>query len=130
MFEYVTVFIIGSAVGDPMFYPEVPLLYGMVVLTIFVILQKFTLRLSKNRHPITRFIEGTPALIIKDGKIRERELEIQGVTKDHVLMMLREEGIQNINEVQLAYLEPSGKISTFKEVKQGSKSGSTLPNKQ
>jgi uncharacterized membrane protein YcaP (DUF421 family) len=127
MFEYVTVFILGSAIGDPMFYPEVPLLYGMTVLTVFVIMQRVTLSLSSKKHPVVKYIEGDSGLIIRNGTLLSEELKKQGVTKDHIYMMLREEGIQNINEVQLAYLEPSGKISVFKQIKAGKEKGSTLP---
>lgn len=39
-FELVIIIALGSAVGDPMFYPDVPLFHAMVVVTVIVLLQR------------------------------------------------------------------------------------------
>src|SRR5882757_8230105 len=43
-FEYIILIAMGSAVGDPMFYPNVPVLQPMVVLAVIVVMQKVLLR--------------------------------------------------------------------------------------
>ena len=49
-FELLLVVALGSAVGDPMFYPDVPLLHAMVVVGVIVLLQR-TVALAVDRSP-------------------------------------------------------------------------------
>jgi len=58
--EFLLVIALGSAVGDPMFYPDVPILHGIIVITIVVLIDRGLLfvvnsgekrkRLSKGCH--------------------------------------------------------------------------------
>ena len=41
-FEFVLVIAIGSAAGDPMFYPEVGLLQGILVITVVILMHRAT----------------------------------------------------------------------------------------
>ena len=66
-FEYVIVIALGSATGDPMFYPEVPLVHGMVVLAIIVALQKLLIATSERNERVERFVSSTPSLLIEGG---------------------------------------------------------------
>lgn len=52
-----------------------------------------------------------PRPLIKDGEIVHRTARREFLTKDEILSQLRLNGIQEVSEVQLAYLEPSGQIS-------------------
>src|SRR5687768_8186714 len=45
-FELVIIIALGSSVGDPMFYPDVPLFHAMVVVTVIVISQRALVRLA------------------------------------------------------------------------------------
>ena len=112
-FEYVVVFAAGTATGEPMLYPEVPLLYGMVVLTVIVVSHRVVARLSRN-HQLELILEGKPTLIIRDGSIVEQAVADEHLAKEELLMELRLAGIENVGEVRRAYLEPSGRISIFK----------------
>lgn len=113
-FEFVIVIALGSAVGDPMFYPEVPLLHGVVVLTVVVALQKLITNVADRNEPFERFIESEPATLVMDGVIDEDVLLREGLARDELLMRLRQAGVRNVGQVQRAYLEPSGQVSVFK----------------
>lgn len=63
-------------------------------------------------------------MIIKKGKIDEREMKKQRYNFDDLLMQLREKDIRNIKDVEYAILEPSGKLSVFKYEKD---KGVTIP---
>lgn len=71
-FEYVIVFAIGSATGDPMLYPEVPLLHGMIALTVVVLLQRIVLEALKRNPGVEHVVDSAPALIIERGKSTTR----------------------------------------------------------
>jgi len=128
-FEFLVVIAMGSAAGDPMFYPDVPLIHGVLVLAVIVSLQKLLVDITSRNDRIEHFIESVPALLIQDGVILKDELHREEIARDELMMKLREQGIANVGEVHLAYLEPSGRLSVFlKEDHPRTRTGeSTLP---
>lgn len=125
-FEYVFVFALGSATGDPMFSPGVPLIHGMVVITGLVVLQKVMLRATQHNEPVERFLEGRPTLIIDGGRMDDDVLRREDLSRAEVLMKLRLQGITNVGQVRFAYLEPSGDLSVFRYEKTEMPGQSTL----
>jgi uncharacterized membrane protein YcaP (DUF421 family) len=52
-----------------------------------------------------------PAVIVRDGKYLADVMRREGVVPEEVEMSIREHGMADIKEVQLAVLEPDGTIS-------------------
>lgn len=113
-FEWVVVIALGSAMGDPMFYPEVPLVHGMIVITVIVVLQRIVERMKQRHAGAERFMESAPSLIVEGGRIQEDVLRREELSVPELLMELRLGGITNVGQVRYAYLEPSGRVSIFK----------------
>ncbi|RIH88060.1 hypothetical protein Mterra_01055 [Calidithermus terrae] len=112
-FEYVLIVALGSAVGDPMFYPDVPLLHAMVVVTGVVLLQRGLVRLTERNERLERFVESAPTALVRDGRLDLRNLHREGLSRAELFEALREQGIEHLGQVRRAYLEPSGKVSVF-----------------
>lgn len=112
-FEYVLVFALGGATGDPMLYPEVPLVHGMIVITVIVALHKLVARSTRRNEVLEHLLESRPVLLVRDGVIDDDQLSREDLSQAELLMKLREAGIKNVGRVQLAYLEPSGNLSVF-----------------
>jgi len=128
-FEFVLVIAVGSAAGDPMFYPEVGLLQGILVITVVVLLHRLTGALLQRSHKMERIVEGSPALVVEDGDIRREALGSGGLSERELFALLRIEGVRDLGEVERAYFENNGRISVFRYAtrpKTG-KGGSTLP---
>jgi uncharacterized membrane protein YcaP (DUF421 family) len=125
-FEFIVVVALGSAAGDPMFYPEVPLLHGAVVITVIVALERALQAAVARSRRVHDSAVGDPVLIIRDGQLVEPALRSERLNEDDVLMQLRLEGIRDTGEVELAYLEHSGKLSIFK-APEARRFRSTLP---
>lgn len=58
LIELVLVIALGSAVGDPMFYPEVPLLHGLVVVTVVIGLNLTLNEVTGRSERVERLVEG------------------------------------------------------------------------
>lgn len=128
-FEYLVVIAMGSAAGDPMFYPDVPLVHGVLVLSAIVLLQKSLIAVSGKSHSINNFVESTPTMLIKDGTVLRNKVTQEGLALDELLMKLREAGITHVGQIEFAYLEPSGSLSVFRYGREGPRRGeSTLPD--
>ena len=56
-------------------------------------------------------INGVPLVIVQDGTPIERTLKAERLPMDEVLEAARQEGIESLDHVKLAVLEPTGRIS-------------------
>lgn len=67
------------------------------------------------RSPLLRrVIQPAPLPLIRNGKWIRRNLKTQWITTDEILSKLRERGIENIEVVSLATLEPDGELGVRK----------------
>lgn len=111
--EFLLVIALGSAVGDPMFYPDVPLLHGMTVITVVVLINRGIDRLLSRSARFERFIEGVPIQLVKDGLIDHQALETLLLNRDELFQNLRIAGVENVGSVRQAYMEQNGQLSVF-----------------
>ena len=126
-FEIVIIVALGSAVGDPMFYPDVPVIHGLTVITVVVGLQRVLVKATQ-RHPrIERVIESAAVLLVENGRLLTDALDKEDLSESEVFIGLREQGVEYLGEVRRAYMEPSGKISVFREENPAEKGRSILP---
>lgn len=112
-FELVIIIALGSAVGDPMLYPDVPLVHAMVVVTVVVLLQRALVRASDRNSAIEKFVESEPRRLVLDGVLDLDALTTERFARDELFVTLREEGIEHLGQVKRAYLEPSGRVSVW-----------------
>jgi uncharacterized membrane protein YcaP (DUF421 family) len=112
--EFLLVIALGSAVGDAMFYPDVPLVHCMLVITLVVLLDK-ALSYLLARHPrLEDAIEGKSVMVVHDGVVDRDRLEKMHVGHDELFEQLRLKGIEQLGAVRAAYLETNGVVSVFK----------------
>ena len=127
-FEFVLVIAVGSAAGDPMFYPEVPLLSGLAVITVVILLHRTTQWFLASYPKAENFIEGEPLLVVKAGAVVDDAIGSGKLTRNELMSMLRASGVRNVGTVECAYFEPSGKLSVFQYSGRATKPGeTTLP---
>lgn len=112
-YEFVVLIAMGSALGDPMFYPTVPLLPPMVVLAVIVVIQRCLSWVTEQHDQIEKFVEGVPRICIRDGEVNLAALRDEHFPFDELVMLLREKGVENLASVRLAILETSGRLSVF-----------------
>ncbi|TDQ37986.1 DUF421 domain-containing protein [Aureibacillus halotolerans] len=93
---------------DPIFDTIVPM---AVLLLIQLGLAYFQLKNQKLRE----VIDGKPSFIIRNGEINEKEMKKQRYNFTDLLIQLREEKIHDVRDVDVAILEPSGKLSVFEK---------------
>ena len=120
-FELLIVIALGSAIGDPMFYPEIPLINGMITISTIVILTKLISMLTERSQTFELLMEGHPILIIEQGEIIKANLRTKDISEEELFARLRLKGIKNIGQVEYAFIETSGQLSVieYKESKPG-----------
>ncbi|WP_274630874.1 DUF421 domain-containing protein [Arvimicrobium flavum] len=112
--EFLLVIALGSAVGDAMFYPDVPLLHALLVITVVVVANKGLDILIANSASAERAIDGIPEEAVRDGVICREFLEGNALSRNELFQQLREHGVEHLGEVAHAYIETDGALTVFK----------------
>ena len=112
--ENLVIIALGSATGDSMFYPEVPLTYAALVVTLTVGLSRLAAEAQLRSRRANAFIDGFPLLMLRHGALVEGALERARMRRDEFDGMLRIQSIANTVEVRYALLERTGELSVFR----------------
>ena len=105
---------LGSAVGDPMFYPDVPLLHGLAVITSVVGVNYAISAIGERSERFETLVEGMPTRVVHNGLIDVAALKRLQLPRDQLFEQLRLGGVEHLGEVRAAYLEQNGHISIFR----------------
>jgi len=111
--EFLLVIALGSAVGDSLFYPDVPLLHAMLVIIVIVLINKGLDFLILRSDRAQTAIDGKPTWIVQNGRLNTEQSSDRGMGKAEVLALLRLKGVRNLGEVENAFLESNGDLSVF-----------------
>ncbi len=125
-YENVLIIALGSATGDVMFYPQVPLVYACIVIVIIVTLTRLLQNLQLLFKPVNTFLDGQPILLVRHGVIDENNLARCRVRKEELHGLLRAKGVRDINEVEFSFFERSGEVSVFKKEISMERNGSLI----
>ena len=93
-----------------------PFFEQIVPIFSLLIVQLFLAYISLKAPKFRRFMDGTPSMIIKDGKIDKKQMRKQRYNFDDLVMQLREKNVKNLQDVEFAILEPNGKLSVLKQI--------------
>ncbi|MBR2454353.1 MAG: DUF421 domain-containing protein [Clostridia bacterium] len=109
-FDYVsgiTIGSIGAELATELEAPEKPLvalaIYGLASLTLNFIAHK----IPKTR----KYINGTPTILMKDGKLYRKNLKKAKLDLSEFMLLCREQGYFDLDEIQIAVFEHNGKLS-------------------
>ena len=114
--EFLLVIALGSAIGDAMFYPEVPIFHAMLVITCVVLINKGLDWLICRFKPVEKAIDGITTEVVRNGVIIGEALHRANLGKSELFTSLREQGYANLGEVRQAYIETSGRFSAFRTI--------------
>ena len=110
-FDYITGITIGSIAAElattldkPWWKPTISMLvFGSITVALSVITRRF----ARTR----KFINGTPTIIINDGKLYRDNMKKAKLELSEFLLLCRQEGYFNLNDIQTAVFEYNGKLS-------------------
>jgi uncharacterized membrane protein YcaP (DUF421 family) len=106
--------------------PNKHVLHQIVPMVVLTIIQVALAYISLKSQRARKLLDGEPTILIREGKIDEKQMRKQRYNFDDLLMQLREKDIGDIRDVEYAILEPSGKLTVFQKQK-SKKSKNTTP---
>jgi len=110
-FELVLLFIIGDLVQQSITQDDTSVTAAILAIStiaLLIVLQSFSVFRWKGLRPA---IEGTPVVLVHDGRIMETPLRRERMTVDDLKEAARAQGIADIADIKIAILENEGKVS-------------------
>lgn len=91
----------------------IPLLTGLLPVLTLVCLDVLMSWVSLKSRKMRGIISGEPVIVISNGKIDQKKLYELRFTTDDLMEAIRAQGIFDIEEVQFAVVETTGKVNVF-----------------
>jgi len=104
---------LGSAAGDTLFYPEVPISVAAIVLLGITGLTIALDVVAGHAKPVRSFIDSHPRILVREGRVDAEALQEERCTRDELYANLRLCGARSLSQVEYAILEVTGEISVF-----------------
>lgn len=111
--ELVVTLMISDLATIPLSHVSIPLIHGIVPILTLIIAEATISFLDLKSRRFRKFLSGVPVVVIKDGKIIEKELEKLRLNFDDLMEMLRMQGNTDIQEIKYAIIETSGNLSVI-----------------
>jgi uncharacterized membrane protein YcaP (DUF421 family) len=111
VFDLVVLLLISNAVQNAMVGPDTSLVGGLLAAVVLLLVNTLVSRLGLKWPRLRHWVEGTPTLLVLHGEVIPEHLRREGVDEDILSAALREHGIADISEVEMAVLETDGSIS-------------------
>ena len=111
--ENLVVIALGSATGDSMLYPEVPLTAAMLIVAMIVGLSRGLAHWQGDSKPVNDFTDGKPLLMLRDGCVIDDALGQARLRKEELYSMLRCDGHRHTRELEYVFMETDGCLSCF-----------------
>lgn len=112
-FELAIIIVISDLASAPMSSRGLSLFDGIVPIITLLLAYLIFLLVNHSSNKIQDFVCGKPILIIKDGKIVEKEFNSQKYTVSDLMSQLHEKDIFSISDVKYALIETNGNLSVI-----------------
>lgn len=112
-FDYCVGITIGSIAATLSIDQNVKAANGLVALFIWGLFPIILAYVSLKSMGFTKLIDGKATILIQNGEILEKNMKKNLLTADELILLLREKGVFNISDVEMAVLETNGQLSVM-----------------
>jgi uncharacterized membrane protein YcaP (DUF421 family) len=110
LYDLVFILLVANALQPAITGPDTSVVGGLVLIVALVAMNFLVGKLDSLPR-FHRLFSPHPAVVVMDGKFLPAVMQREGVDKDEVEMSMREHGITDLKDVQIAVLEADGSIS-------------------
>ena len=109
--DLVVLLLISNAVQNAMLGPDTSLAGGIVAVVVLLGMSVVLSQLRLRSQRLRRLMQGSPTLLVLHGELVPEHMRREGLDEDTLQAALREHGVANIKDVEMAVLEIDGSIS-------------------
>ena len=112
-FELAITLIISDLLVIPMQNTGVPLINGIVPVLVITLSQLLFSYVTVKNERIQQLLSGKPTMMVKNGRLIEKNLREQNYNITELMEQLRINGVDKIQDVECAMLETNGELSVI-----------------
>ena len=109
--ELVVTILLSEIAVIPMQDTDIPILNSVIAVMLLVSFELILSVVTMKSVKMRRLLEGNPVMIIKNGKLDQRELKRLRFTVDDLMAALRQKDVFDISKVSFAIIETNGNLS-------------------
>ena len=113
--DVVFILLISNSVQTAMVGDDTSLSGGLVAALALFAMNYVFKRLSLGSESISKVIDGEPVLLIYNGEVRPNALKEASISLEQLKAVVREHGVEEISDVNLAIFEVDGNISVLSD---------------
>lgn len=114
-FDFILLLVLSNSVQNSMNAGDNSLIGGLISAITLIFLNYFVGYLTYKSKKIESFIDGAPQIIISDGAVQSKVLDLEQMTMAELEASVRRAGIESIAEVKFAILEVNGAVSFIRK---------------
>jgi uncharacterized membrane protein YcaP (DUF421 family) len=114
-FDYVVGIVIGDMASTMAIETKMKITNGLIGLVVYTFLSLIIAYCAIKSFKFRDLVESSPSILVKNGKIMEKNLFKHRMTFDDLMNGLREKDAFKLDEVEMAILETNGQISVLKK---------------
>lgn len=112
-FDFASTVAVGSIMASSVVSTEVSVLRAAIAIAVIVGIQTVVGRIKFASDAFENLMENDPILLMRDGRIIERNLHRSGVTQGDLIAKLREANVVQLSEVKAVVFETTGDVSVL-----------------
>ena len=113
-FDLIVALILGEVV-DEIIYGDVTLLQGVIAILVVALWHLVNSWASFKSQFIEKLTGASPTILVKNGQLQKKALARERLNEDELWSELRMTGVDDLEEVKQATLEPNGSVSVLLE---------------
>lgn len=115
-FDFIVTIALGSCLATVALNKNVALVDGALVFFLLIFMQYIITTLSVKFKKVKRAVTAKPSLLLYRGEVLENVLEKERITIEEVYLAARQQGIGNLQEIDIMILESAGDITIIPSI--------------
>lgn len=109
--DLVVLLLISNAVQNAMLGHDTSLLGGIIAVAVLLVMSVVLAQLRMRSTRLRHLVEGSPSVLVLHGELIPAAMRREGLDEETLQAALREHGVAQISDVEMAVLEIDGSIS-------------------
>jgi uncharacterized membrane protein YcaP (DUF421 family) len=114
LFDFLIVLMISNVVQNAMIGEDNSVLGAAAGALMLILMSGWLNRVTSRSKRARELLEGSPALLIRNGQINENVMQKESVSRNDLFSAIRKQGLTRLTDVSFAILELDGSISVIK----------------
>jgi uncharacterized membrane protein YcaP (DUF421 family) len=110
-FDLIVLLTLSNTVQNAIIGEDNTVTGGLIGAASLLVVNYLVVRFLYDHRELDQIIEGTPDILIEDGKVHEHKLKRELITTEELAAAARKQGFDTLNEVRQCVLEPGGTLT-------------------